>query len=68
MLTNTTGKTRATIAERLAGIGYELPVERITTAASAAAEHLRSEHAGERVYALVERGALGRAGRDRAGG
>ena len=59
MLTNTTGKTRAAIAERLAGIGYDLPVERITTAASAAAEHLRSQHAGERVYALVERGAVG---------
>jgi len=59
VLTNTTGKTRAAIAERLAGIGYELPVGRITTAASAAAEHLRAEHAGERVYALVERGAVG---------
>jgi HAD superfamily hydrolase (TIGR01458 family) len=59
VLTNTTGRTRATIAERLAAIGYELPVERITTAASAAAEHLRSEHAGKRVYALVERGAVG---------
>jgi HAD superfamily hydrolase (TIGR01458 family) len=59
VLTNTTGKTRAAIAERLAGIGYELPVERITTAASAAAEHLRSQHPGERVYALVERGGVG---------
>ena len=47
VLTNTTGKTRAAISERLAGIGYELPVERITTAASAAADHLRSEHAGD---------------------
>src|SRR6476619_6070239 len=28
VLTNTTGRTRAAIAERLAGIGYELPVER----------------------------------------
>jgi HAD superfamily hydrolase (TIGR01458 family) len=59
VLTNTTGKTRAAIAERLAGIGYELPVERITTAASAAAAHLRSQHAGKRVYALVEQGAVG---------
>jgi HAD superfamily hydrolase (TIGR01458 family) len=59
VLTNTTGRTRAAIAERLAGIGFQLPVERITTAASAAAEHLRSEHAGERVYALVERAVVG---------
>ena len=59
VLTNTTGKTRATIAERLAGIGFELPVERITTAASASAQHLHTRHAGERVYAMVERGALG---------
>ena len=59
VLTNTTGRTRAAIADRLAGIGYELPVERITTAASAAAEHLRSQHAGKRVYALVEPGVVG---------
>ncbi len=59
VLTNTTGKTRAAIAERLAGIGYELPVERITTAASAAAAYLRSQRAGKRVYALVEQGAVG---------
>jgi HAD superfamily hydrolase (TIGR01458 family) len=59
VLTNTTGKTRATIAERLAGIGYELPAERITTAASAAADHLRSEHAGKRVYGIVEQGVVG---------
>jgi len=59
ILTNTTGKTRESIAERLASMGLEFPAERIVTAASAAADHLRREHAGERVYALVEGGASG---------
>lgn len=56
VLTNTTGRTRADIAERLAGMGFELPAERIITAASAAAELLRAQHGGKRVYALVEPG------------
>ncbi|HET6848338.1 MAG TPA: HAD-IIA family hydrolase [Gaiellales bacterium] len=56
VLTNTTGRTRADIAERLAGMGFELPAERIITAASAAADHLRENHAGARVFAMVEAG------------
>ena len=54
MLTNTTGRTRADIAERLAGMGMPIPAGRIVTAASAAAEHLRRHHAGARVHAIVE--------------
>ena len=59
ILTNTTGRTRADLAKRLAGLGLEFPSERIVTAASAAADHLRSEHDGRAVYALVERGVIG---------
>jgi HAD superfamily hydrolase (TIGR01458 family) len=57
VLTNTTGRTRAEIAERLAGMGIDLPAARIITAASAAADHLRAAHPGRAVYALVEDGA-----------
>jgi HAD superfamily hydrolase (TIGR01458 family) len=59
LLTNTTGRTRAEIARRLQAMGIALPAERIVTAASAAAEHLRAAHPGLRVYALVEDGATG---------
>jgi HAD superfamily hydrolase (TIGR01458 family) len=59
ILTNTTGRTRQVLAERLNGLGLEFPADRIVTAASAAAEHLRLDHRGARVYALVERGATG---------
>jgi HAD superfamily hydrolase (TIGR01458 family) len=56
ILTNTTGKTRVTIAERLASMGLDFPPERIVTAASAAADHLRRVHRGSRVFALLEGG------------
>jgi HAD superfamily hydrolase (TIGR01458 family) len=59
ILTNTTGKTRESIAERLASMGLEFPPQRIVTAASAAADHLRREHPGSRVFALLEGGASG---------
>jgi HAD superfamily hydrolase (TIGR01458 family) len=59
ILTNTTGRMRAEIAERLAAIGFEFAPDRIVTAASAAAEYLRRHHAGKPVYALVEEGATG---------
>ncbi len=59
ILTNTTGKTRAQIADRLAAIGLEFDAARIVTAASAAADHLRRHHPGAPVYALVEQGATG---------
>jgi HAD superfamily hydrolase (TIGR01458 family) len=54
VLTNTTGHSRAAIAERLAGMGIPIPAARVVTAASAAAEHLRRNHPGARVHALVE--------------
>ena len=54
VLTNTTGRTRADIASRLDAMGIAIPAERIVTAASAAAEHLRRHHPGARVHALVE--------------
>src|SRR5438477_1760 len=44
VLTNTTGRTRAEIAGRLAGLGMPVPAERIGTSASATAEHLRNAH------------------------
>jgi HAD superfamily hydrolase (TIGR01458 family) len=59
VLTNTTGKTRAAIAQRLAAMGMPLPAGRITTAASAAADHLRTRYPSARVYAMVEDGATG---------
>jgi len=59
ILTNTTGKTRAEIARRLGQMGIEFEAERIVTAASAAAAHLRREHPGAAVYALVEQGGTG---------
>jgi HAD superfamily hydrolase (TIGR01458 family) len=54
VLTNTTGRTRAAIAERLAALGMPVPAERIVTSAWAAAEHLRREPHRPRVYALAE--------------
>ena len=54
VLTNTTGRTRAGIAERLAAMGMPIPADRVVTAASAAAQHLRRRHAGARVHALIE--------------
>jgi HAD superfamily hydrolase (TIGR01458 family) len=57
VLTNTTGHTRASIAERLGEMGIPIPADRIVTAASATAAHLR-EHAAGPVYALLEPAAL----------
>lgn len=57
ILTNTTGRTRAGIAERLAGMGIAFPAERIVTAAWATAQHVRAAHAGRRVFLLGEQGA-----------
>jgi HAD superfamily hydrolase (TIGR01458 family) len=57
VLTNTTGHTRAAIAARLDGLGMPVPADRIVTAASATAAHLR-EHAVGPVFALLEPAAL----------
>jgi HAD superfamily hydrolase (TIGR01458 family) len=59
VLTNTTGKTRAAIAERLAASGFDLAAGDIVTAASATADHLRRRHPGARVFLLAEPGAAG---------
>jgi len=58
VLTNTTGRTRAEIAGRLAGLGMPVPAERIVTSASATAAHLREATPAPRVYALAEPGVL----------
>src|SRR5690242_8628537 len=58
VLTNTTGRTRAEIAGRLAGLGMPVPAERIVTSASATAAHLRDATPTARVYALAEPGVL----------
>src|SRR6185312_537055 len=58
VLTNTTGRTRAEIAGRLAGLGMPVPAERIVTSASATAEHLRTTTPAPRVCALAEPGVL----------
>ena len=47
------------MADRLAGLGIEFAPERIVTAASAGAAHLRAAHPGAGVYALVEQGQPG---------
>jgi HAD superfamily hydrolase (TIGR01458 family) len=57
ILTNTTGRTRGEIAERLAGMGIEFPAERIVTAAHATALHVAHEHPGAAVFLLGEQGA-----------
>jgi HAD superfamily hydrolase (TIGR01458 family) len=57
ILTNTTGRSRAEIAERLHAAGIEFAPERIVTAASATADHLRAHHPGASVHLLGEPGA-----------
>ena len=54
ILTNTTSKTRAAIADRLAAIGMPYPAERIVTAASATVAFLARRHRGRRVLLLAE--------------
>ena len=58
VLTNTTGRTRAAIAGRLADLGMPVPAGRIVTSASATAAHLRDATPAPRVYALAEPGVL----------
>jgi HAD superfamily hydrolase (TIGR01450 family) len=56
VLTNTTSLGPDALSARLADAGIELPGERIVTAAVATAHLVRSEHAGERVLLVAERG------------
>jgi HAD superfamily hydrolase (TIGR01458 family) len=54
VLTNTTGRTRSAIAERLTGLGMPVPAERIVTSAWATAEYLRQQRPRPRAYVLAE--------------
>jgi HAD superfamily hydrolase (TIGR01458 family) len=56
VLTNMTSASPAELSVRLAGAGFDLPAERIVTAAVATAEALRRSYAGARVLLLAERG------------
>jgi HAD superfamily hydrolase (TIGR01458 family) len=58
VLTNTTGRTRADISQRLAGMGVEMPAERVITAASATVAWVRRECPGASVYLLGEQGSV----------
>ena len=58
ILTNTTSKTRTTIAARLAEMGMRYPADRIVTAASATVHFLKRRHPGKRVLLLAEQGAF----------
>jgi HAD superfamily hydrolase (TIGR01458 family) len=56
VLTNMTSLGPERISVRLAEVGIDVPAERIVTAAVATAQLVRSEHAGERVLLVAERG------------
>jgi HAD superfamily hydrolase (TIGR01458 family) len=57
ILTNTTGLPRTAIGERLRRMGIAVSAERIVTAASATADHVRTTFPGRSVCLLGERGA-----------
>lgn len=57
ILTNTTSKTRSSIAARLDAMGMPYPAERIVTAAWATIAHLQRRHPDARVLLLAEAGA-----------
>jgi HAD superfamily hydrolase (TIGR01458 family) len=57
ILTNTTGRTREDIADRLDGLGIPFPPGRIVSAAWATAEHVRTQLPGAHVFLLGEQGA-----------
>lgn len=57
ILTNTTGRTRADIAERLHTMGIDIGADRVVTAASATADHVRAAYPGAAVCLLGEQGA-----------
>jgi HAD superfamily hydrolase (TIGR01458 family) len=57
ILTNTTGRTRTAIGERLAAMGMRFPPQRIVTAAHATALHVAREYPGAAVFLLGETGA-----------
>lgn len=54
LVTNTTTKTRADLAETLRSAGFDVRDEEIVTAAVATAEYLRAHHDGDVVYVLSD--------------
>jgi HAD superfamily hydrolase (TIGR01458 family) len=52
VLTNTTGRSRATLAAGLRGSGFEIADEEVLSAAVAAGAHLRTARPGARVFLL----------------
>jgi HAD superfamily hydrolase (TIGR01458 family) len=52
VLTNTTGRSRATLAGGLRDSGFEVADEDVLSAAVAAGAHLRAAHPGKRVFLL----------------
>ncbi len=52
LLTNTTSRTRARIAEQLADAGFPVRADDVLTAAAATAAHLREHHPGARCLLL----------------
>ena len=54
MITNTTTKTRAGLADTLSDAGFEVGAEEIVTAVVATAAYLRKEHAGKKVFVLSD--------------
>jgi HAD superfamily hydrolase (TIGR01458 family) len=58
LVTNTTTRTRSSIAETLAGAGFDVAVDEILTAPAATAEYLARHHPGARCL-LVNSGDIG---------
>lgn len=54
LITNTTTHTRAGLTETLQGAGFDFVPDEIVTAVSATAAHLRTEHAGAKVFVLSD--------------
>ena len=54
LITNTTTHTRAALADTLHDAGFDVEPPDIVTAVAATAAHLRSEHAGARVFLLSD--------------
>jgi HAD superfamily hydrolase (TIGR01458 family) len=54
LITNTTTKTRADLAETLRSAGFDVRDEEIVTAVVATAEYLRAHHDGDVVYVLSD--------------
>lgn len=54
LITNTTTHTRSGLTETLRGAGFDFEPDEIVTAVSATAAHLRSDHAGAKVFVLSD--------------